>query len=349
MEKEAKKNKKLLLIGSTDGSVHIKNYYNLIKDYFDEILIVTEKEIDFASYKVLNFSLRNIKNIIKTIKELRLIIQEFNPSVIHVHQANTYGYITAKANENKFPLVLTTWGSDVLLLPKQGFLYKRIVKKALKGANYITADASFMIEAIKNMGVKTEVLLANFGIDYDNIEIPQKENIIYSNRLHNDLYNIDKIIEAFSEFVQDNPTWKIVVGANGNNTEKLKQLASNILPPNSYEFIGFVDKEENQKQYLKAKIWVSIPSSDGTAISLLEAMGYGCIPVLSDLPANNEWVKNKENGIIVKESLSKSLTQALSLSLEEVQQKNIELVLNKATKKSNKHKFESLYDKIIGA
>lgn len=349
MEKEAKKNKKLLLIGSTKGSVHVKNYYNLIKDYFDEILVVSNYPVDFCASETINFSIINPFKTLKSIKGLRKIMQDFNPSVVHVHQANSFGYITAKANKNKFPLVLTTWGSDVLLLPKQGFLYKHIVQKALKGANYITADASFMIEAIKKMGVKTEVLLVNFGIEYDNIEIPQKENIIYSNRLHNDLYNIDKIIEAFSEFVKDNPTWKLVVGANGNNTEKLKQLASNILPPNSYKFIGFVDKEENQKQYLKSKIWVSIPSSDGTAISLLEAMGYGCIPVLSDLPANNEWVKNNENGIIVKESLSKSLTQALSLSLEEVQQKNIELVLSKATKKSNKHKFESLYDKIIGA
>lgn len=349
MEKEAKKNKKLLLIGSTKGSVHVKNYYNLIKDYFDEVLVVSNYPVDFCACKTIDFSIKNPFKTLKSIKGLRKIMQDFNPSVVHVHQANSFGYITAKANKNKFPLVLTTWGSDVLLLPKQGFLYKHIVKKALKGANYITADASFMIKAIKNMGVKTEVLLANFGIEYDNIQIPQKENVIYSNRLHNDLYNIDKIIEAFSEFVKENPTWKLVVGANGNNTENLKQLASNILPPSSYDFIGFVDKEENQKQYLKSKIWVSIPSSDGTAISLLEAMGYGCIPVLGDLPANNEWVKNNENGIIVKESLSKSLTQALSLSIEEVQQKNIELVLNKATKKSNKHKFESLYDKIIVA
>jgi len=92
---------------------------------------------------------------------------------------------------------------------------------------------------------------------------------------------------------------------------------------------------------------VSIPSSDGTAISLLEAMGYGCIPVLSDLPANNEWIINNENGIIVKNNLVSSLCDVEELSLDYVQEKNKKLILSKATKQVNKNKFESIYKKIL--
>lgn len=342
-----KSSKKLLLIGSTKGSVHIKNYYNLIKDYFDEILIVSNYSVDYCKCIKVDFSLKNPLTIYKSIKELKKIISEFNPSIIHVHQANSFGYITAKANKKKHPLILTTWGSDVLILPQKGFLYKHLAQYSVKKADYITADANFMIEAIKKLGANNEIMLANFGINYKEIEIPQKENIIYSNRLHNDLYNVDKIIESFAFFVKDNPSWKLIVGANGSNTEKLKEQAKNILPNNSYEFIGFVDEKENRRQYLRAKIWVSIPSSDGTAISLLEAMGYGCIPVLSDLPANKEWVNDMQNGCIVKESVLESIKSALTLSLKEVQEQNVQIVLNKATKKVNKIKFESLYNKIL--
>jgi glycosyltransferase involved in cell wall biosynthesis len=342
-----KSSKTLLLIGSTKGSVHVKNYYNLIKDYFDEILIVSNYSIDFCESKTVNFSLTNPLKVLRSIKQLRKIINEYNPSVIHVHQANSFAYITAKANKSNIPLVLTTWGSDVLILPQKGFLYKHIAKYSVKKADYITADANFMVDAIKKLGVKKEVLLANFGIDYNEIIIPQKENIIYSNRLHNDLYNVDKIIEAFAGFVKDNPSWKLVVGASGSNTDALKKLAKDILPSNSFEFIGFVDKDENKRQYLRAKIWISIPSSDGTAISLLEAMGYGCIPVLSDLPANKEWVLDMDNGCIVKESVLDSIKSALTLSLQQVQEKNKKIIINKATKQVNKTKFESLYDSVI--
>jgi len=341
-----KNHKKLILIGSS-GSVHLKNYYDLIKDFFDDILIVTNSEIDFCNFKVIDFGLRNPISIFKNIKALHGIYRDYQPSIIHVHQANSYGFISIKANKDKFPLVLTTWGSDVLLLPNKNFLFKKMVSYNLRNSDYITADANFMGEAIHEIIADKKVEIINFGIDYDNVELIEKENIIYSNRLHNDLYNIDDIIIGFSKFVKLHTGWKLIVGANGKNTDSLKVLAESILPIGSYEFIGFVNQAENKRQYMRAKVWVSIPSSDGTAISLLEAMGYGCIPVLSDLPANNEWIINNENGIIVKNNLVSSLCDVEELSLDYVQEKNKKLILSKATKQVNKNKFESIYKKIL--
>lgn len=341
-----KQTKKLLLIGSTSGSVHVKNYYHLVKDYFDEVLIVGDQKVGFEESIALNFSLKNPIQLQQSIKKLKGIIHSFNPSVIHVHQANTYAYIAGKANKKLKPIVLTTWGSDVLLLPKQGFLYKYIVKSGLKKADVITADAKFMAEAVQNLGIKKDVTIANFGVDLSNKSIPEKENIIYSNRLHNPLYNINDILDGFAEFVKENPYWKLVIGANGTLTEELKVTAKKILPHDSFEFIGFVNREENIKQYLRAKIWVSIPSSDGTAISLLEAMAYGCIPVVSNLPANKEWVNNKQNGLIVKD-LPTALNDALKLDLEKVQNLNKKIVENKATKEVNRAKFYAIYDRLL--
>ena len=38
------------------------------------------------------------------------------------------------------------------------------------------------------------------------------------------------------------------------------------------------------------------------AVSVLEAMAHGCIPLLSDLPANRELVDAGQNGLIVAEA-----------------------------------------------
>ena len=46
-------------------------------------------------------------------------------------------------------------------------------------------------------------------------------------------------------------------------------------------------------------MFISLPESDSVAVSVLEAMAYGCIPLLSDLPANRELVRDGENGVIV--------------------------------------------------
>ena len=40
-----------------------------------------------------------------------------------------------------------------------------------------------------------------------------------------------------------------------------------------------------------------------TAVSVLEAMAHGCVPLLSDLPANHELVQDRANGWIVPDTL----------------------------------------------
>lgn len=345
---ESLKDKKLLLIGPSVNSVHLRTYYHLIKDHFGEILIVTESEIDFADFKTIDFSIKNPFKALKNIKILRAIIQQFNPDIIHAHQANSCSYMAVKANKNKFPLVVTAWGSDVLVLPERSRLLKKMVTIALKNANVVTADAQYMIDVIQELNPGTKTILANFGIELHLEQNPEKEEIIYSNRLHKDLYKVKEIIDAFKTFNVSNENWKLIVGAKGPDTEKLKLHAENDLKANSFEFIGFVDQDENRRQYLRAQIWVSVPVSDGTAISLLEAMGYGCVPVVSDLPANREWIEDGVNGVIVKDSLVESLEKAKDMDQQKVASMNSELIMKKGTKDVNRALFLEIYNSIIG-
>jgi glycosyltransferase involved in cell wall biosynthesis len=113
------------------------------------------------------------------------------------------------------------------------------------------------------------------------------------------------------------------------------------------EFVGWVDKEKNFEYYSKAKLFVSIPASDATSISLLEAMAYGCVPVLSDLPANREWIDDGKNGIIVNTPSENIFERALKLNIDEVASLNNRIIIEKGTKVANKKKFIQLYNHIL--
>lgn len=344
----AKEKPKLLLVGPTSGSVHVKNFYFLVKDYFQDVLILTNREIDFAEFKLANFSIKNPFTIKRQIKHIEKIINQYGPDVIHIHQANSCAYLTLKANKKNIPTVLTTWGSDVLLNPHKNFILKKITKYSLDKATWLTADAQYMIEAIKKLSKNQKLSLLNFGVDIHlSNNNPIKENIIYSNRLHKDVYNIDQIIKAFALISEKYHDWYLIVGASGDKTQSLKSLASKILSSDSYQFIGFVDSQTNNAHYLKSKIWVSVPSSDGTAISLLEAMAYGCIPVVSDLPANREWIKDGVNGVIVKNSLEEAIARAIAMDNKEVAKINFTIVQEKATKDVNRKMFYTIYDSVL--
>lgn len=343
-----KKNKKLLLIGGSKGNVHLLNYKNLISSYFDDILIVSNHELSDAKGRSIHFGLKNPIDLWRNIRALRKIIKEFQPDVVHVHQANAYGLITCLANRGLKPLLLTTWGSDVLTLPHRSILHRMMVTYILKRADYITADAQFMADAIHQLIGQKPVLVANFGVEIAENEADLvRENTIYSNRMHESLYQIDQIIHQSASFLNEHPDWNLRIAASGSETKKLQEMASQVLSNDQYEFVGFQTSQENRKNYLRSKIYVSIPNTDGTSISLLEALAYGCIPIVSDLPANREWIEDGENGIITCGNLDLDMNRACSMNHDKVKALNHQLIQEKATKQANRIKFCSIYDQIL--
>jgi glycosyltransferase involved in cell wall biosynthesis len=342
------KSKSLLLIGGSKGNAHLLNYRNLIENYFEDILLVSNQEIEQFSCRKVNFELKNPIAMWRNVQILRKIIHEEQPDIIHVHQANAYGFITALANRGRRPLVVTTWGSDVLTLPHTSFLHRWMVQYILKSADAITADAKFMADAINELVGPRPVVIANFGVEIAAKEstLP-REKVIYSNRMHEPLYRIDEIILQATPFLLANPTWKLRIAASGSGTERLKQLAEQHLPVSSVEFIGFQSATENRENYLRSSVYVSIPNTDGTSISLLEAMAYGCLPIVSDLPANREWIESGVNGIVSSGNLSTELTQILEMDAASIQGSNANIIEEKATKKANKLKFEAVYNRIF--
>jgi glycosyltransferase involved in cell wall biosynthesis len=340
--------KKLLLVGS--NTIHTYNYVKLIENYFDDILLITNEKregFDLKS-KLFNFSL-TLTNLYKTTKEIRKTINEYKPSIIHVHQVNSYALYTILANRKaKIPVVITAWGSDILVSPKKSNILKFIVKFILRKADFLTSDSQYMLEDMQKLqNPKNKILLANFGIDLPNFK-RDKANVIYSNRLHKPLYRIDTIIDIFHEFIQLNQEdWKLVIAATGEETDHLKAKVESLKLNSKIEFVGWLSPKENAEWYAKSRFWISIPESDATSISLLEAMSHECIPIVSDLPANREWITNGKNGIIVSQYDPSIFEEALHLNLEEAIQININLIANNATKEVNSAKFIELYSKLM--
>ena len=342
--------KKLMIIGS--NSIHVYNYINLVKDYFDEILLITNKKREGTDVKTieLDFHLK-LSSRIKTVGKIKNLIQEYSPSIIHIHQMNSYAYYSLiAARKSSVPKILTAWGSDVLLSPKKNYLLKKMVQFNLRHADFFTSDSEFMAEEMRSLlpKRKLDILIANFGIEIIEKDL-LKENIIYSNRLHKKLYQIESVINTFKLFLENSidKTWKLVIAATGEETDNLKSLVEQLNLTENVEFAGWVNNEKNIEYYSKAKLFVSIPESDATSISLLEAMAYGCIPVLSDLPANREWIDDGKNGIIVNSPSENIFERALKLNISEVASINKRIIIEKGTKVANKKKFIQLYDHLL--
>ena len=337
----------VLLIGSS--SPHVANHLMRIIGGPFNIEVITDSNRFLDSnqkWTKISFVLSNIFNWFTAIKIIRQKIIGSETDVIHVHQANSVAFFSVLANrKRKLPIVLTAWGSDILINPKKFFLLRYMVKFILKRVTFITSDSEFMAQEIRKLvpSLNPNITICNFGVEESTIPIV-KLNIIYSNRSHNPLYRIQEVIKGFDQFINSNPKedWKLIVAGAGSETIKLKALVDKFNLSEKVQFVGFVNSEENAGYYSSAKFFVSLPESDATAMSLLEAMYYKCIPILSDLPANNEWVKNGVNGVIVKNLNSEYLSEALLLDAVKVGEENRTIILKSGTIEISENKFQDV-------
>jgi glycosyltransferase involved in cell wall biosynthesis len=333
---------KILQVGP--NSVHVSSYISALSETEKDIYLLSEEACDFQGVKE-NFviSFRNL-NFFSELKRNRLLINlisKLKPDVIHIHQVNRTAYFVSKVACNlKIPIVLTAWGSDVLLVPKRNFFFKYLVTETLKNANLITADSQDMIEAMKALHPLGNYKLLQYGIDP--IQALEKEKIVYSNRLHEPLYRIEKVIDYFKQFSAQHPDWKLVIAGTGSQTEHLKSLVNESNLNSKTSFVGWQKKPENSAWYAKSSIYISIPTSDGTSVSVLEAMSAGCIPVIADLPVSHEWIVSEKNGIIEK-SGENPLLKALEIDREICSKLNTDLIHQKATRATSIKEFVSFY------
>ena len=344
-----KSKRKILIIGP--DSPHVANFITRFSadDYELQLISTGNKFMSFQSNIILDFSLIRFWNVLITPFNIRRIAKKFQPDVVWVHQANSIAFYAVLALKNRFPLALTVWGSDILIAPMKSFWIRVMTRFVLHHVDIITADAKFLGEKTLALSPKPEtpLHLCQFGINPLEVEM-KKERVVFSNRGHKKLYRIDEVIRAFHRFQAANSSnWKLVVAGSGEETQNLKNLAQELGLGDKITFVGFLSADENASWYGRSAYYISIPESDGTAVSLLEAMHYGCVPIVSDLPANREWIIHGENGFIVKDLSANFIQDALQVDSVTAQNKNQTLIQSWATPEASSAKFQEVIDLLL--
>ena len=338
---------KVLIAGPQ--SVHLSNFCRGMAEFIPGFDLIGEESFDLPGIRnmlICPFRSANPLQWILNFFRMRAFLSTHKPDVIHIHQANRLAFVLSLAAAScKTPIILTAWGSDVLVIPKKNWFYRRITRSILRRSNITTADSNEMIQAVQQLYPEGNYVRLQYGIDP--IPATSKEKIIYSNRLHQKLYRIDLIIRLFADFVQKHPDWMLCVAGNGPETNYRKDLSDNLSISGKVQFMGWLDKISNEKMYARAMFYASIPDSDGTSVSLLEAMSAGCIPVVSDLAVSHEWIESGKNGIIMQADVN-PFEQAIMLDAQQVIKYNNALIEQYALRKNTSKQFYQLYHEILG-
>ena len=127
----------------------------------------------------------------------------------------------------------------------------------------------------------------------------KEPRLFFANRGLEDIYDPRRVLTLFASVAKAWPDARLVVANSGSLDEAVKRQAAQSGLADRVEFVGRLDAATQAAFYARARWYVSVPRSDSVSVSVLEAMAHGCIPVLSDLPANRELVRDGANGLIV--------------------------------------------------
>lgn len=329
------KAERLLVVGNPE-SVHTRNLRELVGGYFSMTRLTENIDCGCGNF---------FKALIRT----KRLLKEYEPDFIILYQLNLTAFIATLAKNRNIPTLAVGIGSDILLMPKRGLVYRWMLRYILKRSHYYNAGSPYLAEMMrKYCPPDSEIVVANLGINP--VKPAEKKNIIYSNRLHGSLYRIDEIIRAFSKFVSKpgNDDWTLVVAGCGREKE-LSELCESLNISDKVRITSWLSPEENNEYYAVSRVYVSIPESDSFPISLWEAMSAGCLPVVSDLPAYRGIIKDNENAVVVKDSELKGdfFERIRQVDSEKMIRANKLLVAEFADKETNRRKFCSIFDKAL--
>ncbi len=197
-------------------------------------------------------------------------------------------------------VLASAWGSDMLVTPQRHAAYRWLTRAILRQATLCTSDSQHMTTVMQQLGAR-QVMTFPFGLNSlpPAPEQAKKPWLFYANRGLEPIYQPLRVLELFRTMAAWQPQAQLVVANDGSQRALMQEWVTREGMGTRIRFVGRLSAEEQARYYDQAQWYISVPQSDSVAVSVLEAMAHGCIPLLSDLPANHELVQDQANGWIV--------------------------------------------------
>ena len=243
--------------------------------------------------------------LLKTLPRLVRWLRGVDADWISAHYLSSHGTLAwlARRAGVRAQLAASAWGSDILVAPDRSRLMRWATARVLRDAAICTSDSEYMASRMRALGAR-EVMTFPFGLDALPPAPAAKEpQLFFANRGLEDIYDPRRVLSLFAGAAAAWPQARLVVANGGALRAALEAQAHALGLAGRIEFTGRLDAATQSAFYARARWYVSVPCSDSVSVSVLEAMGHGCIPLLSDLPANRELVRDGVNGLILPDGV----------------------------------------------
>jgi L-malate glycosyltransferase len=236
------------------------------------------------------------------------ILNDLQPDLVHAGPVQGTAFLAALVGFH--PLVTMSWGSDLLRISKRSPWMDFATRCTLSKSDLLLVDCQTVAEEAVSYGFPLERMVRfPWGVDLAHFSPAnaagpgltlktslgwEDKFVLFCNRTWSKPYGVTVLAEAFAAASQKCADLRLLLAGDGLQSEKVRRILAPV--GDVVHFPGWMDNEDLPRCYGAGDLFVSPSHTDGSSISLLEALACGRPALVSDIPSNREWVSPGETG-----------------------------------------------------
>lgn len=233
--------------------------------------------------------------------DLRRVIKSIKPDLIQAGPIQRSAFLTALSGYE--PLVSMSWGYDLLIDAQRDLLWRWATTYTLKRSAAMVGDCDTIRKKAISYGMEEErIVTFPWGVDIQHFSPMKKTSVgndsftLLSTRGWEPIYDTHLIAQAFASAARRIPNMRLIMLGGGSQANRIHETFNKAGLSDRVILPGQISYTDLPHYYHMADIYISASHSDGTSISLLEAMACGRPALVSDIPGNREWITPGVNG-----------------------------------------------------
>lgn len=253
-------------------------------------------------------------------REVRAVLNRIGPELVHAGPVQGPAFLAALASFR--PLVTMSWGSDLLWQARRGGGRWK-ARLTLARSDVLVCDSEPVLQRAVELGMPAErIVKFPWGVDLEHFapgpasELRRQlgweaEFVVLSTRAWEPLVGIDVLVNGFIRAAAGCPELRLLMLGSGSLESEIKQRIALSGLDQRVHYAGQVAYERLPEVYRAADLYLSASHSDGSSVSLLEAMACGLPALVSDIAGNREWVEPEVNGWWFRDKDAEELANGL--------------------------------------
>jgi len=279
------------------SSAHVVARAKVFADFGHDVTVVTPADGDTLVLNTRSCT-RAGRGRLAWLRAVFDVVRSTDADVYHAHYAAELTTWMAWVL-GKRPLAITVMGGDVLFDEQGslGMVGRWLTRRAILGADLVTVKSPMLGDVVASWGVPRERILdivwgvdgRVFAPDADGGArcraewgVAADDKVLFSPRMLKPLYNQMLMVEALARM----DTVKLVLSTYNEDPAyraKVERRAVDLGVADRVSFAPAVPASEMAASYSAADVVLSLPPSDGTPQSVMEAMACGVPVIMTDL------------------------------------------------------------------